>query len=105
MSAVQLETAKREAEAARRRLETTLGALQQRLHPKALANEAWDGVREKSNDLAENTMHAVKQRPGTVSMALAAFTIFLARKPIRRTVTRLFAGEEEDDGRVTTTIE
>ena len=105
MNAQAIEAAKREAEAARRRLDSTLVALQQRLHPKSLATEAWDGVKEKSNDLAEGALGAVKQRPGAVSLAVGAAVLFLARKPLGRAVGKAFARGEEDDGRITTRIE
>lgn len=105
MNAETIEAAKREAEAARRRLDSTLVALQQRLHPKTLATEAWDGVKEKSNDLAEGAMDAVKQRPGAVSIAVGAAVLFLARKPLGRAVGKAFSRGEEDDGRIVTTVE
>ena len=105
MNAQTIEAAKREAEAARRRLDSTLVALQQRLHPKSLATEAWDGVKEKSNDLAEGALGAVRERPGAVSLAVGAAVLFLARKPLGRAVGKAFSREEEDDGRIVTTIE
>ena len=112
MNAAAVETAKREAEAARRRLDSTLVALQQRLHPKSLATGAWDGVKEKSGDLAEGALAAVKQRPGAVSLAVGAAVLFLARDPLRRAVGRAFSwrggegeDEDEDEGRITTTID
>jgi ElaB/YqjD/DUF883 family membrane-anchored ribosome-binding protein len=106
MNAETIEQAKRDAEAARRRLDSTLVALQQRLHPKSLATEAWDGVKEKSNDLAEGALGAVKQRPGAASLAIGAAVLFLARKPLGRAVGRAFSkAEEEDDGRIVTRIE
>jgi ElaB/YqjD/DUF883 family membrane-anchored ribosome-binding protein len=105
VNAETIEAAKREAEAARRRLDSTLVALQQRLHPKSLATEAWDGVKEKSNDLAEGALDAVKQRPGAVSLAVGAAVLFLARKPLGRGLSKAFSKAEEDDGRITTRIE
>lgn len=109
MNAATIEAAKREAEAARRRLDSTLVALQQRLHPKSLATEAWDGVKEKSGDLAEGALGAVRQRPGAVSLALGAAVLFLARDPLRRAVGRAFSrgrdDEEAQDGRITTSID
>ena len=108
MNAAAVEQAKREAEAARRRLDSTLVALQQRLHPKALATDAWTGVKEKSSDLAEGAFDAVKQRPRAVSLALGAVVLFLARRPLANAVGRAFGGggadEDEEDGRVTTRI-
>jgi len=107
MNAEAVEQAKRDAGAARRRLDATLAALQQRLHPKSLATEAWDGVKEKSGDLAEGALGAVKQRPGAVSLALGAAVLFLARDQLRRAVGRAFSrrDEEEDDGRIATVID
>ncbi|MFN3944035.1 MAG: DUF3618 domain-containing protein [Allosphingosinicella sp.] len=99
-----LENAKRHAEWARSQLETTLGALQQRLHPKTLATEAWEGVRDKGNDIADDALAVVKDRPAAVSAAIGVFTLFLARKPLKRAVSRLWNGPE-DDGRVTTHID
>ena len=97
MTAERIESARRNTERARTRLESTLAALQARLHPKVLANEAWDGVREKSNDLADGAMEAVKKRPAVVSAAVGAFALFLAREPLKRAVTRMVSGDEETE--------
>jgi ElaB/YqjD/DUF883 family membrane-anchored ribosome-binding protein len=108
MNAEAIEAAKREAEAARRRLDSTLVALQRRLQPKSLATEAWDGVKEKSGDLAEGALDAVKQRPAAVSLAIGAAVLFFARRPLTRAVGRVFSrGEvdETDDDRITTRID
>ena len=105
MSAEQVEQAKRNAVMARRRLDSSLIAVQQRLRPGNLAGEAWDGVKDKSADLADGALTAVKRRPAAVSMAIGAFALFLARAPLKRAVTRLVSGEEEDDGRIVTRIE
>ena len=98
MSLDRVEQAKRNSAWARSRLESTLGALQHRLRPGNLAGEAWDGVKEKSGDLAEGALAAVKKRPAAVSMALGAFALFLAREPLKRVVTRLVSGEEDTEG-------
>ena len=105
MSLEKVEQAKRNTVLAKARLDSTLVAVQQRARPGNLATEAWDGVREKSSDLADGALQAVKKRPATVSLALGALALFLARDPLKRAVTRLIAGEEEDDGVVTTTID
>ena len=103
MSITQLEQAKRNAMLARARLDTSVGALQLRLRPGNLATEAWDGVKDKSESLAEGALDAVKKRPAAVSMAIGAIALFLAREPLKRVVTRMWA-EEEDDGLITTTV-
>jgi ElaB/YqjD/DUF883 family membrane-anchored ribosome-binding protein len=107
VSLEQVEQAKREAVMARARLDSTLVAVQQRLRPSSLAGEAWDGVKDKSVDLADGALSAVRKRPAAVSVAVGAVALFLAREPIRRVVSRLFSDEEEveDDGRVVTRIE
>lgn len=107
MSLADVEQGKREAVAARQRLDSTLGALQLRLQPANLAGEAWDGVKDKSADLADGAIAAVRKRPAAVSMALGAIALFLAREPIKRAVTRLVSGDEEEaaEDRVVTRIE
>jgi hypothetical protein len=92
-----IEQAKREAVRARTRFEQTLAAVQQRLKPGNLAEEAWDGVKDKSADLADNALQAVKSRPKAVSLALGALAIFLARQPLKRAVNRLISGDGESN--------
>ena len=104
MTAKELEQAKRNAIVARARLDSSVGALQLRLRPGNLATEAWDGVKDKSESLAEGALDAVKKRPAAVSLAIGAFALFLAREPLKRAVTRIWTEGEEDDGRITTTI-
>lgn len=97
-----IEAAKREAEAARRRLSSTSGALKARLKPSALANDAWTGVREKSTGLADDAVQAVKDRPLTASGVVAGLALFLARDSVWATVRGLF--RREDETLVTTNI-
>jgi Protein of unknown function (DUF3618) len=92
MSLTGIEQAKREALGARARFERTLAAVQARLSPGNLAEEAWDGVKDKGADLADGALQAVKSRPAAVSVALGAFALFLARAPLKRAVTRLISG-------------
>ena len=105
MTLVPLVQAKRNAVAARRRLDSTLGALQLRLKPGNLAGEAWDGVKEKGADLTDGALEAVKKRPAMVSVAVGALALFLARDPIKRAVGKMISGDEDEDGRVVTRIE
>jgi hypothetical protein len=97
-SLAEIEAAKRQSTGARARLDVTVAALQARLAPSSLAEEAWDGVKEKSADLADGALQAVKSRPKVVSLALGAFAIFLARAPLKRAVTRLISGEADAAG-------
>jgi hypothetical protein len=97
MSAPELTRARQEAELARRRLMATVGELQRRLKPTTIANQAWEGVTDKAGEFAEGAAEAVKSRPVAVSAALGAFTLFLARTPIRSAVSRLFSKKPDED--------
>ena len=90
--------ARRAALQAKDRFDRTLAAVQHRLSPGNLAEEAWDGVKDKGADLAEGALEAVKSRPKAVSLALGAFALFLARAPLKRAVTRLVSGNGDEDG-------
>ncbi len=105
MSAVELIMAKQEAERARRRLAATAAELQQRLKPGTIASNAWAGVKDKSGEIADDAVEAVKARPVPVAAALAAVTIFLARAPLRSAVSRLFSGSGEDEDLVTVRVD
>lgn len=96
MSANDIRLARQEAELARRRLAATAAELQQRLRPGTLASHAWAGVKDKSGEMADDAVEAVKARPVVVSAALAAFTLFLARAPIKSAVGRLLEGEPDE---------
>jgi hypothetical protein len=98
MSLAEISQAKRACLQAKDRLDRTLAAVQHRLSPGNLAEEAWDGVKDKSADIAEGALQAVKSRPKAVSLALGAFAVFLARAPLKRAVTRLISGDGESDG-------
>lgn len=104
MSAKQIYDARRQAEAARQRLMTTAGDLQERLRPGTIASHAWEGVKDKSGELADDAVEAVKARPAAAASALAAFTLFLARRPIRSAVSRLFSKQPNGD-LITTRLE
>lgn len=97
MSAGELTMAKQEAERARRRLAATAAELQQRLKPGTLASNAWEGVKDKSGEMADGAVEAVKARPVPVAAVLTAFTLFLARAPLKAAVSRLFSGSDEED--------
>ena len=98
MNVAEIEQAKREAVLARARFEQTLAAVQRWLKPSNLAEEAWDGVKDKGADLAGGALQAVKSRPKAVSLVLGAFAVFLARAPLKRAVTRLISGDDDDQG-------
>jgi ElaB/YqjD/DUF883 family membrane-anchored ribosome-binding protein len=106
---LELERAQYEVEIAKRRFSSTLGALQYRLKPATLANQAWSGVREKSgevaddafhsvNDMADGAVRAVKDRPVAASGVAAAILVFLLRGPLWRATKSVFSREHEDPG-------
>jgi hypothetical protein len=98
MRLAEIAEAKKAALGAKDRFERTLAAVQHRLSPGNLAEEAWDGVKDKGADMAEGALQAVKSRPKAVTLALGAFAIFLARAPLKRAVTRLISGNPDEDG-------
>jgi hypothetical protein len=97
MSAKAIHDKRREADAARQRLLATASELQERLRPGTIASNAWEGVKDKSGALADDAVDAVKARPVAAASVLAAFTLFLARAPIRSAVSQLFAKEPDGD--------
>ena len=92
-----LSQARYDAEQAKKRLASTIGGLQYRLKPGRLASNAWDGVRDKSGELADGAMQVVKERPRAAGGVLAGLLVFLAREPLMRGVSRLF-GSKQDEG-------
>jgi len=78
----EIAAARIEVERSRARVMATAHALQDRLSPRTLARGAWEGAKEKSADLAENTVDAVRARPLAATGVLAAITMFLAREPL-----------------------
>lgn len=96
-STLRLEHAKADAESARKRLASTMGALQLRLKPANLASEAWSGVKEKSGELADDAVQAVKDKPVAASGIFAALLLFFARKPIGHAITDYFKTDKDSD--------
>lgn len=112
--ALQLERAQYEVGQAKKRLASTMGTLQYKLKPGNIVSNAWDGVRDKGSeaaddalnavsDLADGAVGAVKARPMAASGILAAALLFFARRPIRRAASRIFSGKE-DEGIVKTDL-
>lgn len=71
-----------EVERARARLMETAAELQERLSPRTLAREAWEGAKIKGADLAEEAVDAVRARPLAATGIAAAIALFLAREPL-----------------------
>jgi hypothetical protein len=82
MDTPEIAAARIEVERSRSRVMATAQELQERLSPKTLAKGAWQGAKEKSADLAEDAVDAVKARPLAATGVVAAITMFLAREPL-----------------------
>jgi hypothetical protein len=74
--------ARAEAERRRTRLMASAEQLQERLSPKRLTKDAWEGAKDKGADLAENAVDAVRSRPIAAGGTVAAIALFLAREPL-----------------------
>ena len=97
MSPAEITRARREAELSRRRLMGTVAELQERLKPATIANQAWEGVKDRSTGLADDAVQAVKARPMVASAALGAVTLFLARSPLKSAASWLFSRKPDED--------
>ena len=80
--APQVAAARIQAERARAQLMTSAHRLQNRISPGTLAQNAWEGAKDKGANLAENAVDAVRSRPLTTGGVVAAITLFLAREPL-----------------------
>ena len=80
--APQVAVARIEAERSRARLMATAHELQERISPRSLARDAWQGARNKGADLAEDAVDAVRARPVASGSAVAALALFLVRHPL-----------------------
>ena len=73
----------------------TAHELQERLSPKVLARNTWQGAKEKGADLAEEAVDVVKARPIAAGGVVAALTMFLARERLMDLAGSLFNGAKE----------
>ena len=85
-------SARNEVQRSRARLMSTAHELQERLSPKTLARNTWEGAKIKSADLAEDAVDAVRSRPLAAGGVVAAITMFLAREPLMDLAGKLVNG-------------
>src|ERR1043165_4390992 len=85
----EIAAAKAEAERSRAQLMATAQELQERLSPKTLTREAWEGAKSKGADLVEDAVDAVRARPYAATGVVAAITMFLAREPLMDAASRI----------------
>ncbi len=88
----EIAAAKAEAERSRAQLLATAQELQDRLSPKTLTREAWEGAKSKGADLVEDAVDAVRARPYAATGVVAAITMFLAREPLMDLASKLMDG-------------
>jgi hypothetical protein len=91
--------ARADASQAQERLVATLHELQQRIAPKALARDAWDGAKSKGADLAEDAVDAVRRRPVAAGGIVAALALFLAREPLMDLAGKAVASKKRKPGK------
>ena len=87
--------AKRNAARARARVDTDMAALQHRLHPRTIADNALDTVRDKK----DQAVGAARQRPAITAAAGGAVALIVLRKPLKglyRFVSRRFQKDNSD---------
>ena len=88
----QVAAARVEVERRRSRLMATAHQLQDRLSPKSLARNTWQGAKEKGADLAEDAVDGVRAHPLATTGVVAAITMFLAREPLMDLAHQLYDG-------------
>lgn len=84
MSEADIARAQQKAKAAREKLLGSAHALQARLKPSILADDAWKAARAKSQEAAAGAVRVVKQRPILSSAAAVGIAAFIARKPLKK---------------------
>ncbi len=89
--------AKRQAVTARARIDTDVAALQARLHPKVLAQDALTGVREKTDQLTDTAVATARKRPAAAAAVGGVVGMVILRKPLRGLYRLLFRRHREDD--------
>ena len=90
----QVAAARAEAAQAQSRVVARLQELQQRIAPKTLARDAWEGAKSKGADLAEDAVDAVRSRPVAATGIVAALALFIAREPLMDLAGKLVNGKK-----------
>lgn len=91
----EVQNARVRADEAQHRIVYLLQELQQRIAPKTLARDAWEGAKSKGADLAEDAVDAVRKRPLAATGAVAAVAMFLAREPLMDLASKLWNGKAD----------
>ena len=88
----EIAAARIEAERARARMMASAHNLQERISPRVLARDAWEGAKMKGADLVEDGVDAVKRNPGAASGVAAAAMLFLLRHPLMNLAGKVGGG-------------
>lgn len=86
--------AKRNATAARARVDTDVAALQARLNPRTLAQDAMETVRGQTDKLTDSAVATARQRPAVTAVAGGTVALLVLRKPIRGLYRLIFKRKE-----------
>lgn len=97
--AAQIEQAKRNATVAKARVQTTVGALKQRLNPKTIAADAVENVKEKTGAIGNRASDVARERPAVAGAAAGVAALVLFRKPVGKLVRRLFSSKAKQERR------
>ncbi len=97
MSEADVARARAEVAAARERFLGSAQALQARLKPSVLANDAWESARDAGESAANGAARVISQRPVAASAAAIGVTALIARKPIARLIARLRGKDDDGD--------
>jgi len=92
---VDIEQAKRNAAVARARVQTTVGALKERVSPGNIVAGAKERVREKTDAIGS----AAQRRPVAAGTVAGVAGLILFRKPVKRVLKRLFVRSEKSKAR------
>ncbi len=93
--AADIEQAKRNATVAKARMQTTVGALKQRLNPKTIAADAAENVKGRTAAIGD----AARKRPAAASAAAGLAALIVFRKPVGKLVRGLFSRKAKAERR------
>ena len=92
---IRIAAARGTVEARRVAFLATIDEIKARLAPKAVAQDLWEGAKDKTGEVAESALAAVKERPLLTAGVVAGTGAILARKPLLALIARLFEEPEE----------
>ncbi|MBB3763727.1 hypothetical protein [Sphingomicrobium lutaoense] len=67
-----------------------IGEAKRRLAPDLVADQVWEATKNKAERIAQEATVAARNRPWLVGGAIAAATLFMARKPVSRLASNAY---------------